>query len=149
MGQLTNYAKTIRVINATAAGATTINGAVVDMAGYESVRFVVWFGAIVATSVTTIKGQMGSASNGSDAADIAGTSTGPIVAGGADDNKCLILEIYRPLLRYVRVVVLRATANSTIDSGAAELFEGQFFPIAKDTTVSAQKVLTSPALGTP
>jgi len=148
VSQLTTAAKTLRVINATAAGQTTINGSAVDTAGYELVRFVVAFGALVAGSVTSIKVQTGAASNLSDAADVAGTG-GSITAGGTDDNQLAIVEIYRPAQRYARVVVLRATQNATVDGAIAELYEGQAFPITKDATVTGQKVLASPALGTP
>ena len=67
-----------------------------------------------------------------------------------DDNKCAVLEIYRPTNRYVRPVVTRATQNATIDSIVAILFNGRVSPVALDTSlVAASKVVASPALGTP
>jgi len=149
--QLTNAVKATRVINnATgAAGVTTINGTTIDTQDFKSCRFVVSFGAILATSVTSVKLQDGNAANMSDAADLLGSGQN-MVAGGADDNGVVIIEIYRPVKRYIRVVILRATANSTVDSAVAEQFEGDFFPVTQDaTTVRRSKIVTSPIAGTP
>ena len=46
---LTHNVKTVRVINATAAGTSDVNGATVDMQGFEAVRFLVGFGTLTAS----------------------------------------------------------------------------------------------------
>jgi len=149
MGQLTNAVKATRVINATAAGVTTVNGSTIDMQDFDGCRFLVAIGAVVAGSVSSVKLQDGNASNLSDAADVAGSGQN-ITAGGTDDNSVIIIDIFRPVKRYLRVVVLRATQNLTIDGAIAEQYEGVFFPVTQDaTTIKHSKIVVSPADGTP
>lgn len=148
MSQATNVTKVVRVLNAVAAGTSVQNSSVVDTAGFEGVRFIVAVGAITATAVTSIKVQQGAAANLSDAADLAGSGIA-IVAGGADDNSVFVVDIFRPAKRYLRLVVLRGTANAVIDGAFAELYEGRLYPEAKDASVHGQTLLVSPAEGTP
>ncbi|HZV26444.1 MAG TPA: hypothetical protein VFG00_09140, partial [Acidothermaceae bacterium] len=119
-----------------------------DTAGFQGIRFIVAVGTITATAVTSVKVQDGAAANLSDAADVAGTGL-TITAGGADDNSIWIIDIFRPVKRYCTVNVLRGTANAVIDGAFAELYDGRYYPEAKDATVHGQKVLTSPIDGTP
>ncbi len=140
--------KITRVMNAVAAGVTNQNGTTLDMSGFDGVMFIASFGALTATQVTSLKAQQGQQSNLSDAADLAGTLTGPMA--DADGNKVLVLDVYRPAERYVRCVVQRGTANAVIDGVVAIQYRGRKTPIAQDSTyVSASKQLTSPAEGAP
>jgi len=143
---LSSSVKTIRVMNAVAAGTTDQNSTVVDTAGYEGVRFISLFGALTATQVTSVKLQQGTLADGSDMADLEGTSTGPLV--DADGNKMLIAEVYHPRERYVRLVIDRGTANAVIDGVIAELHCPRVMPITQDTSVSAAEKHASPAEGT-
>lgn len=143
---ITNAVKTIRVMNAVAAGTTDQNSSIVDMKGFEGVRFVALFGALTATQVTQIKVQQDTDSAGGTMADLAGTNTGPLADG--DGNDMLITEIIQPRERYVRCVVDRGTANAVIDGVIAELFGPSAEPVAKDGTVIAQEVHLAPAEGT-
>lgn len=145
-GGLTTRTKTIRVSNAVAVGTTTVTSSVVDTAGYEGVRFIVAFGAIT-DGTPNIQGQQGQQSNGSDAANLAGTDVAML---DTDDNSLGILDIYRPIERFVRCQVVRGGATgSVIDGIVAELYGPAALPVARDATVGAQKLLASPAEGTP
>ena len=124
-------AKLTRVINATAAGTSAVNGSVIDMKGYDSVTFVVGFGAITSGAVTSIKAQQGAASDLGDAADLAGTS---ITVADDDDDQAVMLEINQPRERYVRVVVSRATQSSEVDFGLALQSKANTEPVTHDTT---------------
>lgn len=143
---LSKNVKVVRVSNAVAAGTSEIDATAVDMAGYEGVMFVVAFGAIVAGAATSIKGQSGAASDGSDAADLAGTN---ITVADTEDNTVSVLDIYQPTDRYVRPVVLRATQNATVDSIVAVLYNGKRHADALDTAVKHSLFVQSPAKGTP
>lgn len=137
--------KLIRVSNAVAVGTTAVNSTVVDMANFEGVRFIVQFGAIT-DGTPAVKVQQGQQSDGSDAADLEGTS----VAGAiTDDNKLLVVEVYRPRERYVRCVVTRGGATgAVIDGILAELYGPRIMPVTKDASVAAQEAHGSPAEGT-
>lgn len=130
MDNLTKAGKLTRVINATAAGTTAINGSVIDMKGFDAVTFIVELGAITAGAVTSIKAQQGAQSNLSDAADLKGTS---ISIADTDDDKIVALEI-EPTERYCRVVVSRATQNAVVDSGLAIQAKAHSVPVTHDAS---------------
>lgn len=95
-----------------AAAATAINGAGLNMAGYDGVLVVVPVGTIVTAAVTSIKMQQSSDDAASDAySDILGTSQ---TIADSDDDKMFYIDLKRPTKQYVRVVVSRATQNATI-----------------------------------
>jgi hypothetical protein len=97
-----------------AAGATDINGDGVDMNGFEGVMFVAIMGPITSGAVTSLKAQQDTASDFSDdAQDLAGTG---ITIADDDDEQVFVLDIWRPLDRYVRPVIERATQNATVQS---------------------------------
>lgn len=121
-----NLSEPTRVILAAGpatAATTAVNGAVIDTAGCESVRFLAIFGDVTATSVLTLKAQTGDESDGSDAADVTGCATDPFTAGASDaDSKILSLDAIKPTKRYVRPVVTRTTANAVVTAIVAELY---------------------------
>ena len=145
MDNLTKSGKLTRVINATAAGTSDINGSIIDMQGFDSVTFIVGFGTITASAVTSIKAQQDSASNMASAADLKGTA---ITVADDDDNQIVALEI-EPTERYVRVVVARATQNAVVDFGIAVQTKANTEPVTHDaTTVVGSEYHQSPAEGT-
>lgn len=104
---------------AAAAGQTAVNGNVIDTSQYESIAFLVQFGAIAAGAVTGIKLQAGDQANGSDMADVPGSAVAvPVAASG---KGAWSAEIHRPTKRYVRAVVTRGTADATVAGGFALL----------------------------
>lgn len=142
---LSRAGKVTRVINATAAGTSDVNGATIDMKGYDQVAFYVAFGAITAGAVTSIKVQQGNQSDMSDAADLKGTA---VSVADTDDNKVAIVEVNQPTERYVRVVVDRGTQNAVIDAGIAIQTKGRLEPVTHDTTVAASEFHLAPDEGT-
>ncbi|HEV1992417.1 MAG TPA: hypothetical protein VGR34_06095 [Candidatus Dormibacteraeota bacterium] len=125
----------VRVQNAAAAAATPLVGTHVDMQGWDNVVFIYGVGALTATQVTALKAQNGNAVGDGDQADITGAIT-PAMADG-DSNRLLVLEVVRPLLRYVRPTLNRATANAVVDFGIAIQYSGDKVPpAALDATVS-------------
>jgi hypothetical protein len=127
-----------------AAASTAINGTILDMAGYRSVLFVVPFGPIVGTAVTSLKVQQGNDSGLSDAADLEGSSQ---TVADTDDDKIFFVDIHNVQKRYVRLVVSRATANATL-MAVALLYNGRKRPVTQPTGVSGE-AFAGPAEGTP
>lgn len=126
-----------------AAGTSAINGATLDMSGFEEVSVFVQFGPIVSGAVTSIKWQEGDASDLSDAADVEGTSQ---TVADDDDNTVFRINVIKPRSRYGRVVVSRATQNATCSAmyyqaGARTL------PVTDGATVAGETHV-SPAEGT-
>jgi hypothetical protein len=135
MPNLSKQVNVVRVANAAAAGVTVLTGTHVDMQGWDSVVFLYAIGALTAGQVTALKAQNGALANDTDQADITGAITTAMLDG--DSNKILVLEIFRPLLRYVRPVLNRATQNAVLDGGIAIQFSGDKLPPAVlDATIS-------------
>lgn len=145
--QRTNQVKTILCKTAVAAGATDVTDATaVDCSGYEGVRFIFAFGAITSGAATSV-GVAGKATSsptpGTD--DLEGSKI--TVADTADDT-IFIVDIHKPIHRYNRPFVKRATQNSVVNSIIAELYGAHDQPVTKDATVTGQELHVSPALGT-
>ncbi len=147
MHNLSLHTDVRRSMNAVSAGTgDTQTGTAIDMSGWDGVLFVFFFGTITSSAVTTIKAQQGAASNGSDAADLAGTEQS---VADTDDNKIAMIDIRRPSKRYVRPAVTRATANVVIDGVVAVLYRGEMTPAAAHSTaVRVAERFNSPAEGT-
>lgn len=127
------------------AGTSDVNSDIIDTAGFEGIRIITGFGAIVSGAATSVKAQQNTANSGTGMADLAGTS---ITVGDTDDNKVTIVEIYRPQERYIRQVTKRASQNATIDFMIVEYYGAKKQPITEGTNVISAEVSTSPAEGT-
>jgi hypothetical protein len=137
----------MRVIQATtatagAAGTTAINGAAVDLSGWDEIMILVPFGAIVSGAATSIKWQEGSTT--SPTTDVLGTN---MTVADTDDDTTKCLRIIKPRSQYGRVVVSRATQNATVGAIYYILKGGSTVPTTDGSTV-VQETHVSPAAGT-
>ena len=145
---LSNSVKFSQAVTPTAGAAekTLINGATLDMAGFDGVLIEVTFGAIVTGAATDIKVQQGKLADASDMQDLAGSK---VTVADDQDGKIFLIDLYRPQERYIRLVVDRATQNATV--AAATYLQYQHsgvLPVNQSADVSAGKVLISPDEGT-
>jgi len=142
-------AKVLRCKGAVAAGATDITDAAgVDVAPGESVTFFFDFGTITANAVTSVKAQQSSDDAAADDyTDLAGSK---VTVADTDDDHLVILEIVKPLKRYVKPYVSRATANAVLNGIWAVVTGIKSLPVAQPTAsvIAASKTLCSPAEGT-
>lgn len=127
----------IQVVKVSQASAgTAVVSDSVDMANYEGVVFVTSLGtANAGNSVNAAQ-----SSNDSDFDDLAGTSQVP--ASNGDE---VLVDIYRPRERYVRLEVDRSGANTTVESIIAILYGPRRSP---QTSIATQETHVSPAEGT-
>jgi hypothetical protein len=138
--------KTTVVSNAVAAGTTAVDPTAVDMQNFESVMFIVQFGTITASAVTSVKAQQSSDNGSSDAfADLEGT--GQTVAD-TDDDLAFIIDIVNPQERYVKPYVSRGTANAVIESITAIQYGSRKMPVTQGATVGGIETHVSPDEGT-
>ena len=146
MYNLSKQAKLTRVSNAEAAAQTDIESDSVDMTGFDSICFVVAFGAIDGSAVTSVNAEM-SDDDGSADAFAEMLATGITVAD--DDDKLVMLDIHQPRERYVRCVVERATQDAVVDSIIALQYNTNVEPVTHDTTtVVGSEWHHAPAEGT-
>jgi len=143
--QLSKATKVTRVLNATAVGTTTVTGTAIDTSDYDGVVFIAQFGTIT-DGTPALKAQGGAQANGSDAADLAGTACTPALT---DDNKAVVLDLYRPTQRYITPAIVRGGATgAVIDSVIAIQYGPRCKPTTNDaTTVAVTEAWVSPALG--
>ena len=141
---LSTTVKLQRVLSATAAGLTSVNTSSVDLQNKDGARFIVAFGALTATQVTSVKLQ-GSTDN-STWSDLLDPDTGTVITTGnladGDSNKVVSLEVYKCKRRYVRAVVIRGTANAVIDGAWAEIPQRNKLPMTIDTTQAKANVVS-------
>ncbi len=126
------------------AGTTDLNGAILDMQGFEGVLIEVVFGVITSGAVTSIKAQQDTDSAGGTMADLAGTAQ---TIADTDDDKTFYIDLYRPQERYVRLVVDRATQNAVVSSATYIQYGARVAPTTHGTNVSGETHV-SPAEGT-
>lgn len=118
------------------AAQTAIEGATLDMAGYDGVVMVCRMGAITAGAATSVKAQSGAASDMSDAADLAGTSQ---TVADDDDGQIFIIDIVRPKERYVRLYVARATQDAAVAEAHYIQYRGSGPVAAQGTGVNIER----------
>jgi hypothetical protein len=102
----------------------------------------------IASSGTVVVKLQGSdllAASPDDYTDLLGTA---VNYGDSDDDKVAVIEIDSPSFRYVRIAVVTATANGTIDGGVCVQHKGGSQPVTHDTTVVSAEYHLSPGAGT-
>lgn len=138
MAYLTEDCKITIAITPTegASASTDVEGATLDMAGWDGVLMVVSFGAITAGAATSIKAQQDSDSQLGTVEDITGSAQ--TVADNADD-KTFYIDIRRPTKRYVRLHVDRATQVATVGSALYIQYKGRTKSSAQGTNVTGEQ----------
>jgi hypothetical protein len=146
MSNISTDTKITRVLNAVAVGTTNQNGSILDMEGFEGVEFILLGGTITDGNLS-IKAQDGAAANLSDANDLANTL---VTLQNTDDNKAAVLDIFKPLKRYIRPVIVRGGATGAVIDGVIAIqYKSRTKPTTNDaTTVGATETWISPADGT-
>lgn len=144
-----NLSKNVKISSAITptagvAAATDIEGTALDMQGFDGVLIVVRFGAITGGAATSIKAQEGNESDLSDAADLEGTSQ---TIADDDDDQTFYIDLCRPLKRYVRLYVDRATQDAVVASASYIQYGASKTPTTQGTNVSGE-LHVSPAEGT-
>lgn len=133
---LTKDMKITRVANKTAAGTTQVDSARVDMAGYDSVAFVVGIDVSLDTAVITAIAK----SNPADSATGSTTEkTGtPVTDAGADQsNRDFVVDVHRPQNRYAYCSVTRTVANVSLCGIWAIQYNAKSLPVTQPATVTA------------
>lgn len=143
-----NLGKNVKITSALdhAEGTADRNGATLDMQGYDGVLMISHFGDIAGGAVCSVKAQQDTDSGMGTAADLEGTG---ITVAADDDNQIFIIDLYRPLERYVRLVVDNDAANNTEQTALYVQYSGSKMPIDNNVTdASTYELHISPAEGT-
>lgn len=129
----------VTVVSPAAVAATTaIDSSILDMSGYEGVMFIALTGDVTATSDLTLTVKGNSANHLTVPAPVTQKATTLFAAGAADaDSKAIMVDVYKPALRYVFANLTRATANAVIGGIIAIQYEAKTKPTTQDASVIA------------
>jgi len=129
----------ITVVEAAAAAAQTeLVTDVLDMSGYEGVMFIALTGDVTDTSVLTLTVKGNSANSVTTPTPVTQKATDAFTAGAATaDSKVLLVDVYKPALRYVFGSLTRTTANAIIGGIIAIQYKSVNKPTTQDATVIA------------
>jgi hypothetical protein len=117
----------------------------IDCSGYDRATFFVAWGAIVAGGVQSIDVFQ---SDDDGVVDSYSGLVGNVDVADDDDNKITMLEIYRPLKRWLKVRAVRATQNATIELMWCILSDPSVSGAALSSTISGYEEHVSPVEGT-
>lgn len=129
-----------------ATGAAVREGATLDMSGYDGVLAVMSVATAASSQTGDIHFQTSTASNFSGEANVKGTA---IVTDENSDDEIFVIDLYKPLERYVRAVVTKDTTNSIAESVLYIQYKGAKAPpdnIVSD--VCTYELHVSPVRGT-
>lgn len=136
-----NRNKVVKVADHTVAGTSAVVSSIVDTAGYSGVIFMT--SVSTANATNSIKVSQNTANQTTGMADLVGSS----VASGTTDED-LIVEIHKPLERYLQAEVTRGS-STTCESIWAILYNGDV-SVATSTLAGTQiaELHVQPAEGT-
>lgn len=135
----------ITVVAAAATAAqTAVTSDVLDMSGYDGVMFIALTGDVTATSVLTLTAKANSANSTSSPTPVTQKATDAFTAGASDaDSKALVVDVYRPTLRYVFAELTRTTANAVVGG----IIAIQYSAANKPTSQAASVIASAFGLG--
>ena len=138
-----NSTHVVRVKAPVAAGTTNVTDATgVDCSGYERATFFVAWGAITASGVQSIEVHQSSDDGSSDSyTAVIGSK---VTVADDDDSKITMVEIYRPVEKWLKVVINRATQDSVVELAWCILSAPSVSGEALSTTVSGYGETASP-----
>jgi len=129
----------ITVVAAAAVAATTdVTTDVLDMSGYDGVMFIALTGDVTSGSKLTLTAKANSANSTSSPTPVTQKATTEVTAGATDsDSKAIVVDVYKPTLRYVFAVLARTTQNAVVGGVIAIQYKAKAKPTTQDATVIA------------
>lgn len=129
-----------------AATGTDSNSDRLDMQNYEGVIFIVPITDCLDTGVATLTIEQNTADSDTGMAALSGaTATATSAANDDLNNTLLIVDVFRPLERYVQAVVTSATADIAFGTMTAIQYGPKKAPVTQPASVQASTQVISPA----
>ena len=136
--QLTNDVKITVVSPAATAATSAIDSSILDMQGYEGVMFIALTGDVTSGSVITMTVKGNTANHLTVPTPITQKATATITAGATDsDSKALVVDLYKPALRYVFANITRTTQDTILGGIIAIQYQAGNKPTTNDASVIA------------
>lgn len=135
---LSSDVKITVVSPAAAAAQTAIDSSILDMQGYEGVMFIALTGDVTTTSALTLTVKGNTANHLTVPTPITQKATTLFTADGTSaDDKALVVDLYKPALRYVFANLTRTTANAVVGGIIAIQYQAGNKPTTNDASVIA------------
>jgi len=129
-----------------AANNTDSNSDRIDTSGYDGVIFICPIEDSVALGVATLTVEQNTADSDTGMAALSGAAATETSVENDDlNNKLLIVNVYRPLERYVQAVRTSATQNIAFGTLIAILYSGKKLPVSAHSTILDLVNVASPA----
>ena len=138
MNELTKSYKIAEVLAPVGAGSSiNSNSDILDMSGWDGVVFVVPITDSATGGVATLTAEGNSANSDTGMTALTGASaTATSVTPGDDlNNLLLIVDVYKPLLRYIQGVLTSSVANIAYGNMIAIKYHGRKSPITDDASI--------------
>ncbi len=136
---LSKNVKVTKVLASAASAGTALNSTAVDMSGWEGVMF---FGSIATVNAANFANAAQGLTSGGSFADLIGTKVSP-----GDDLDSFLIDVYRPLERFVRLEIDRGGANTITGDVYAVQYGPRVLPTSHGSTIDAETHI-SPIEGT-
>jgi hypothetical protein len=121
------------------------NSDIIDMLGFDGVAFVTPITDSVDTGIATLNVQQNTLNSGGGMAALSGAVATATSASNDDLNGAmLIVDVYRPLERYIRANLTSAVAGIAYGNTIAMKYKGKKLPVTQGTTVLASTKVISP-----
>ena len=129
---------------AAVAGTSELVTDVLDMSGYEGVMFVALTGDVTTASVLTLTVKGNSANSVSSPSPVTQKASDAFTAGASDaDSMVIMVDVYKPTLRYVFASLTRTAANAVVGG----IIAIQYGANNKPTTQHASVIASAFGLG--
>jgi hypothetical protein len=123
---------------AAVAGTTSIDSSVLDMSGFDGVMYVALLGDVTNTSVLTLTAKGNTANSTSAPTPITQKATDAFTADATSaDSKAIVVDVYKPTLRYQFATLTRGTANAVVGGIIAIQYQASKKPTTQDASVIA------------
>lgn len=119
-----------------AAGQAKTTSDIVDTAGYDGVMFIASFGTLLDTGTLDVFVEGDTESAGGTMVRVATTTVQTLTAVHAALVKsCIVVDVYRPRKRYIRLNVTSAVANAVKLGQIAILYKAHKGPVTQKATL--------------
>ena len=144
IGSLLYDCKFLLVENNVTAGQATTVGEIIDTAGFGGACFIYKLGTVVDAAAITLTIYSGTDAAVSDVAALSG-ATAVVATTSSDGEQLLIVDVKKPLERYLRPTIVTAMQNVEIDSAICILYNPDVLPVTQTSFVDVDTQVISPA----
>ena len=131
---LSKNVKIDQILGYFTAGQTEKASAILDLSGYEGVLFVASFGKLIEAGTVDVFADGDDENGAGSMAKLAGTAAYAVTeAAVALTYSCIILDVYKPLERYIQCNITPAVSNAVILGITAIRYKGKMGPEAMTT----------------